>query len=289
MFVLLSVIATCFALVVWRGAQSEPSRRAALGTNAESSHPFITTTSDEAELRPTHECADLARLASRTQRCLVARKFCRPYGFANYLAFYHCHSSAVVWSVRVMLILFLMYMLGEIAEGHFCPSLEYLSAYLRISPAVAGPTLLAFGNGSPDVSATLIGLVSHKGAKELGLNSPLGVGLFVTSVVVAVVTLVSPVEIDRVPFLRDTGFYIAALLLLCYIIADGLIHVAEAVGMLTMYGIYVIVVVFGDRLMAMWFGSNLTAVALESLADLVSAMPQYLFRSAPCNIYRHNE
>lgn len=30
--------------------------------------------------------------------------------------------------------------------------------YLRINPAVAGPTLLAFGNGSPDVSATLIGL-----------------------------------------------------------------------------------------------------------------------------------
>jgi len=40
-------------------------------------------------------------------------------------------------------------------------------------------------------------------------------------------------------------------------------------GMLTMYGIYVIVVVFGDRLMAMWFGAG-----FDLVSDIDTKLPQ---------------
>lgn len=37
------------------------------------------------------------------------------------------------------------------ADRFFCPALEVLADYLRIAPNVAGATLLAFGNGAPDL------------------------------------------------------------------------------------------------------------------------------------------
>jgi sodium/potassium/calcium exchanger 6 len=41
------------------------------------------------------------------------------------------------------------------AERFFCPSLELISDFLRLPPAVAGATLLSFGNGAPDVFTQL--------------------------------------------------------------------------------------------------------------------------------------
>lgn len=42
-----------------------------------------------------------------------------------------------------------------LAERFFVPSLELISEYLRLPPPVAGATLLAFGNGAPDVFTQL--------------------------------------------------------------------------------------------------------------------------------------
>jgi sodium/potassium/calcium exchanger 6 len=41
------------------------------------------------------------------------------------------------------------------AERFFCPALEYIADRLRLPPAVAGATLLSFGNGAPDVFTML--------------------------------------------------------------------------------------------------------------------------------------
>jgi Ca2+/Na+ antiporter len=41
------------------------------------------------------------------------------------------------------------------AERFFCPALEVISDFLQLPPALAGATLLAFGNGAPDVFTQL--------------------------------------------------------------------------------------------------------------------------------------
>jgi len=63
-----------------------------------------------------------------------------------------------------MLLLFnLMYVSSD---AFFCPTLELISDHLNLSQAVAGATLLAFGNGAPDVMTMLASM--HSVSQEVG-------------------------------------------------------------------------------------------------------------------------
>ena len=54
------------------------------------------------------------------------------------------------------------YMYHGLLRRFFCPSLELISEYLRLSPCVAGATLLSFGNGAPDVFTQLAAISQVK-------------------------------------------------------------------------------------------------------------------------------
>ena len=70
-------------------------------------------------------------------------------------------------------------MLGDTAEAYFSSSLLKISGYLHLSPNIAGVTLLALGNGAPDLSAIIVGTLG--GDTDVGLSAPIGGGMFVTS------------------------------------------------------------------------------------------------------------
>ncbi len=72
-------------------------------------------------------------------------------------------------------------MLGNTAEAYFSPALIKMSDYLRLSPNVAGVTLLALGNGAPDLSTIIIGV--FKGSAEIGFGAPIGGGSFQSLIV----------------------------------------------------------------------------------------------------------
>ena len=47
------------------------------------------------------------------------------------------------------------YVLGSTADAYLSPVLAGISKHLKISQSLAGVTLLAFGNGAPDVFSSL--------------------------------------------------------------------------------------------------------------------------------------
>lgn len=74
----------------------------------------------------------------------------------------------------------LFYAMYSIADRHFTWSLEQLSQSLRLSPDLAGMTLLAFGNGAPDFFTAVFGASEEP---EMILGSSVGAGLFTITVV----------------------------------------------------------------------------------------------------------
>ena len=109
----------------------------------------------------------------------------------------------------------------------FCPSLAVIAGVLRLSDNIAGVTILAFGNGAPDIFTSLA-----SGADEgiIMFTELIGAGVFVTAIIAGSVAVVKPFRVLLKPLMRDACFYIVTVCWISYVIRDGTIHLWEAVS-----------------------------------------------------------
>ncbi|KAM6567978.1 hypothetical protein CsatA_027106 [Cannabis sativa] len=201
-------------------------------------------------------CAALHDFTNYTTKCayletldtLIKNDTCRPKGYINYLKLFYCHFGRFPLLGQALLLLWLvvlLYLLGNTAAVYFCPSLESLSNILKLSPTIAGITLLSLGNGAPDVFAIIISF-TKSGDADVGLNSVLGGAFFVSSVVVGVISVLiekrrhfSRAIIDKTSFIRDVTFFLFSLSSLLAIFIFGRVNLFTAVCFFAIYFLYV--------------------------------------------------
>jgi len=152
--------------------------------------------------------------------------------------------------VYLLLIILCFYILGSTADGYLSPALEKLASTLGFSESLAGVTLLALGNGAPDVISSLSAASSSSGGMFLAVGSLVGAGLFVSGVVSAVVILSSPKPIHVLgkAFLRDIIFYIISLSVLVIASFVGELSVYFGIIFFAIYIIFVVLVVVMDKI-----------------------------------------
>jgi solute carrier family 24 (sodium/potassium/calcium exchanger), member 6 len=183
------------------------------------------------------------------QQCSQVSQSCREsHTFLSfqYLRLYFCTETALrpsVFIAYVVWLLFLFSTLGISASDFFTPNLASLAQLLGLDENVAGVTFLAFGNGSPDVFSTFSAMRANSGS--LAIGELLGAASFIVSCVVGSICIIKPFHVRPGPFLRDVGFFAAAVGLLLIILRDDLIHPWEAALMVVLYVTYVATVVIG--------------------------------------------
>ncbi|GAV82686.1 Na_Ca_ex domain-containing protein [Cephalotus follicularis] len=194
------------------------------------------------EIRSGKDCSGVHNYSDDESKCMFG---CRPKGYINYLLIFYCtcgqfpllgHTILLLW------LLVLFYLLSDTAAKYFCASLESLSRILKLSPTIAGITLLSLGNGASDVFASIVSFTRSAGSGDVGLNSILGGAFFVSSTVVGVISiLINPKEIsvDRPSFIRDALFFLFTLSSLLLIILIGKITIWGAFCFLSIYLCYV--------------------------------------------------
>lgn len=69
--------------------------------------------------------------------------------------------------------------MGDTTETYFSPALIKISEYLKLSPNVAGVTILAFGNGASDLSITIVSIFTDN--PGMGVSATIGNGIFLTT------------------------------------------------------------------------------------------------------------
>lgn len=159
-------------------------------------------------------------------------------------------------------LVFLFAVVGIVASDFFCPCLSTISSHLGLSESVvcyfhdlymawwlmvmpqAGSTLLAFGNGSPDVFSTFAAMGAQSGS--LAIGELLGAASFIISVVAGIMMLVKPFKVSRHVFIRDVAFFMLADILVLVILHDAHITQLEATALVLLYVAYVAVVGFGS-------------------------------------------
>lgn len=195
-------------------------------------------------------------------------------------------------------LLLLFYLLGTTASDYFSCTLEKLSDVLKLSPAVAGVTLLAVGNGAPDVFSSVAAFVSSDRAASIGFSCVLGGALFITTIVSGTVSLVvsarsiksGSVKIDLVCFVRDALFLLASAGVLTLILIDGKVFLWEAIVFLGFYGVYAVVVwtveVIQTRQARRFSTESTLLETFLAKGDLVSSLPQW--SHSPTHLHLHH-
>jgi len=176
------------------------------------------------------------------EKCRFFSEVCPSDRLIDYSKFRYCvlgeNTVAVVFGIILLVVwlLTLFYMLSQAAESHFCPMLSEISCALRMSPDLAGMSILAFGNGAPDVFSSIAAFQQRNVGVLVGEMT--GAGAFITHVIVGAIGVTSKVTLRRYPFFRDLCCYIFGLAFVLGLLIDNWLHLWEAIMFLVFYFCY---------------------------------------------------
>ncbi|KAK4273490.1 hypothetical protein QN277_021876 [Acacia crassicarpa] len=169
-------------------------------------------------------------------------------GLIDYFSIHHClfqHNSFHSIPFLSLLLLLHFYILIKTAQDHFSIVTTKLALHLNLSPSMGAVTLLALGNGAPDVFASAAAL--RGGQYRTGLAAILSAGTFVSAFVVGFVAIyAAPFSVDPAPFVRDVLFYLISVLFFFYVYLSAEISLWQAVGFVGFYLFFVGFVFYMD-------------------------------------------
>lgn len=148
----------------------------------------------------------------------------------------------------ILLMTLLFRILGSTAEEFFSPGLETFSLKLGLPERFAGVTLLALGNGAPDIASTVSAILQDKKRGYLmALGELTGAAMVSSTVIVGVVCYVSVDGVAcRGALFRDILVFILTMVVVFFSFEDGSISTAEVHTFIAIYIAYVLVVLLSD-------------------------------------------
>ncbi|CAN3371103.1 hypothetical protein DICA4_F34508 [Diutina catenulata] len=176
--------------------------------------------------------------------CEYVRAHCHSEGRINYIGWYYCQFkvATVIAALFILAVSFLA--LGITASDYLCPNLYAIAQQLHLSDEIAGLTLLAFGNGAPDIMSTFTALRMDSGS--LALSELVGACLFIITVVVGTLAFIKPFQVKKRQFVSVVVFmYMVGLMTVA--IAAKKLSWELCVVMVASYSVFVVGVVTENR------------------------------------------
>lgn len=153
-------------------------------------------------------CDDLPSLPPDADRCAFVRAHCDPEGVLPLLPLYFCHLRPLGWVPAALgvaacaaLLVLLFKVMGHAADEYFSSILAQISQDCGLPPRLGGVTLLALGNGAPDLSSSIAAVRS--GNYPLALGALTGGSMFVGCVVAGRIVAAAGGVRSRAAQIRD--------------------------------------------------------------------------------------
>lgn len=163
----------------------------------------------------------------------------------------------IIGAIAVLILCF--YVLTKVVDEYFLKSLDNIAHALKLTPSVAGATLMAVGTSAPELSTAMFALFAKDIYPLIGLESPqdsiaaLGIGnvvgsaIFQILVVIGFTAIVKTSYLNWKPVIRDGVFYAITIVQLIIIIQDKAITAIESGSLLITYLIYIIILIWWSR------------------------------------------
>ncbi|XP_076015713.1 sodium/potassium/calcium exchanger 3 [Genypterus blacodes] len=150
--------------------------------------------------------------------------------------------------LHVLCAIYMFHALAIVCDIYFVPSLEKISENLQLSQDVAGATFMAAGSSAPELFTSLIGVFITKG--DVGVGTIVGSAVFNILVIIGLCGIFSaqPIALSWWPLFRDAVFYILSIVVLILVIYDDKVVWWETIILMSMYGIYIIIMKFNRSL-----------------------------------------
>ena len=179
-------------------------------------------------------------------------------------AFGNTGKKIAFWFIGTFIMFIGMYLLSSTADVYLSPCLEFLVERFSIPESLAGVTLLAFGNGAPDVFGSIAasGDTDSDSIPDANKSVSILVGgtFFICTVVIALTTYagnqnpdpngppIRQIKVTPKFFIRDISFFMITTLylLVAMLIVKG-INIYVSFGFIILYAIYVVVVVIQSK------------------------------------------
>lgn len=145
--------------------------------------------------------------------------------------------------------IYMFYALAIVCDDYFVPSLEKISENLHLSEDVAGATFMAAGSSAPELFTSLIGVFITKG--DVGVGTIVGSAVFNILVIIGLSGIFAgqTVILTWWSLFRDSMYYILSVLTLIMVIYDDRVVWWESILLMTLYGIYIIIMKFNSQIL----------------------------------------
>lgn len=182
---------------------------------------------------------------SPSEQCNFVSMNCGGDNFNFYkIQFCYLPSNPLLsYSLIFLLVFAHMFFLSDTGSKEVSYPLEKIVSYFNINQNIAGLTLLAIGNGAPDVISSIVASADAQGL-DMTFGALIGAGCFTTCLVVSSVVLsAGEVSVHKGMYLRDILIYLLALGWVTSIFYTGKIRITDGLFLISLYGIIVFIAV----------------------------------------------
>lgn len=130
--------------------------------------------------------------------------------------------------------------LGTVAGDFFSVNLSSIARGLCMNDTLAGVTLLALGNGSPDIFSTFAAMKDNSSSMAIG--ELIGAASFITAVVAGSMALVRPFTVVKSSLIRDILALMFTAVFLTFIMTSRRLQLWHCICMLSFYVMYVVLI-----------------------------------------------
>lgn len=145
--------------------------------------------------------------------------------------------------IYTLVLLIAFFLLANICEEFFIPSLDIISKKFKLSSDITGATLMAVGSSAPELFTSLFAITKPGNYANVGAGTIVGSAIFNVLVITGVAALVKSSRLNWQPVIRDMVFYVITILMLLFVFWDGQVKFIEALLFLSLYLIYIIIVI----------------------------------------------